>query len=282
MILLNYSKFLFVLLIIMSNSVLAFNEEELRSQIIRDQIEQTIETEKEVLRETERYKRIYNICSETIEFSKTQYAWESAKQISNLIFNPLDEVAHINETKKTVSKRLHHDLTSKEFLLATSDCGYSSQQKNDLILSLIIMDSSGKILGAVGVVKVMKWLNSARLLLQAKSKNLMRVLYSLGFGMGTYTLYNMYQSKDEVSVNKNNKNAIKVNKDNFSEIFQTETIDSTTIAIANSIEEKAIKKISKLEKLLESDDLSEIERAKLEKKLEKYVRLKIKMQLRRS
>lgn len=275
----KYSSVIFIILAY-SFSSMAFDRLEVQSELIQEKIQQKQEVKNDLIRRTIRYKRLYKICSNTIEFSKVQYAWDSAVQISNLIFANPDEIIHLKKTKKTVSKKLHDDLSSKAFLLAASDCRLSSNQRNDLILSLIIMDSSGKIIGITGMVKLFKWINSARIILTKKSRKLAYSLYTLGLGAGIYSAYEQYAQKETIALNRDKDDATEVTNSNFTSVFNTNELDENTIDISNSIINKIEFQINKLENKLQSLDLIDEQRDAIEDRINVLEKTIYKIEMR--
>lgn len=233
--------------------------------------EKKVEIRIQNIRLSKSYERIYEICSNTIELTKLRYTIAAAEQVGSLAFGSVDEIIHILKTKQGLSSLLLEDLYSDGFAQAIKDCRYSKEQTNILVISLIILDSSGKLLGGIGVFKLFKVLTKYLQIIKRRSIKTYYALMTAGF---TSTAYHFYKSTFEEEVLTGTGSVINEAKDLELIINEGQTADDHLDDFEYMVLNRLKNKLEDLLFLLENDQLSNQETVSIQNEIEE-VRIKI-------
>lgn len=224
------------------------------------------------LRSLDSYKRIHKICSTPLEFSKLQYAYSSASQVMSLATGSELELRHISKSKKVISRLLYKDLESEGFHQALRDCRYTLRQTKTLIVSLLILDSSGKLLGTAGVISSFRL---AKKLLGAIKKKSLKVYYGVlasGIVGSVYEIFNKFRT-DTVGVTDSADieiSSIADLENLYDDDSESDDLEEFSMQIIKQLESK----ISNLEGVLDSSEIEGKERDSIIKEIER-INLKI-------
>ncbi len=103
-----------------------------------------------ILRQSNTYKRVFNICSTAYDLSKSVYAKAAAKEAAQMLLMNVETWEDKLVQNYTVSELLENDLTHEGFHLAMQDCGYNEGREKLFVINLLALDVFGK-LGGVGL-----------------------------------------------------------------------------------------------------------------------------------
>lgn len=218
------------------------------------------------LRGLDSYKRIYSICSTPLEFSKLQYVYSSASQVMSLATGSEVELNHISKSHKGISRLLYEDLESQGFHQAIKDCKYSLNQTKMLIASLLILDSSGKLLGTVGVIFSFRFARKILGAIKKKSLSLYYGVIASGVAGSFYEVFNKFRPE---TVDDSSSTDILITSVEDLEHLYDEGVDNNDIEEFSLLIIKQLEsKIKRLELILEEDVIEESDRQEVIKELE--------------
>lgn len=158
------------------------------------------------LRDTDAYRRIYQICSENFNLSKFEYAKYSAQHVLEIGSLNTDVIEETLLATNYSSPELIKDLDHPAFDLAMKDCGNGVTQTVSFIVNLLLVDSVGKLVGTIGVLTFYKYLTLAIKRLAFKSPKSLLALKALGFGFGINEIWKYFNPEKEQAPSKVNPN----------------------------------------------------------------------------
>jgi len=256
---------LYILMFSFMNSV--FAKEDDAYKYLQDQY-RDIETSR--VRALESYKRIYKICSRSLEITKLQYAKAAAAQVLALSSGSESEIKHIIENKKSISQLLYNDLESEGFFQAIQDCRYTPKQTRALILSLIILDTSGKILGGVGVITFFKVVAKAVKFIKYRYRKLYYGLIATGIGVTIYDLYKrLFKNETIAHFEDSDSHTLITSIEDLKDVVNDQEEVDDLANLSMKIISSHRSKVSALYKKLDNDDLSTQDTSKIEERIRK-------------
>ncbi|MDG0817715.1 hypothetical protein [Bdellovibrio svalbardensis] len=243
-------------------SSMAASTEEVRQAVLMRQ--KALEmTRLQNLRVTDTYQRIFKICSVGLEYSKLAYVYESVKQTVNLGSFDTNEYNRIFANKLGISSMLAHDLRHDAFFVATNDCRLTQDQRDYFVMSLITLDLSGKLLGAVGVYGVFKASSAAYKTLRELSKTAFYALTSSGAVLAVFNFYQ--QLTGDAQNSEPTEEQAQSTKEQIQQHFDLNGLQSETLDIQQQVLQILNAERASLLEQLAQDPANEALKARMQK-----------------
>lgn len=218
------------------------------------------ETQKQVIRQSESYKRLFKMCSTSGDLSRLIYVYGSVSQTVNLGLLNGSEVTRMLHDKSGLSAMLAYDLSQDGLFLATADCGMTQDQRDYFVMSLITLDLSGKLLGAAGVVGIYKATTSIMSFIRSKSVLAQRLISASGIAYGAFQFYRQL-SPESVKVYKQEHPEV-LTEDSILDHFNIEKIKDETAQLKMSVLASLDREILEIDQKLTNLELnSEIDKS---------------------
>ena len=160
------------------------------------------QAQKESLRQTETYKRIFPVCNGQAHIKQLTYVYAASEQVLKLSSGDTQEYERFSQQTHKLSALLEKDLNQVGFYLALNDCGYSSEATSRFIASLILLDASGKLLGVVGVITAYKFSLKLMKAVLSYSKLAAGTLTLGSFSYAVYQVYHELKKQKELAANE--------------------------------------------------------------------------------
>lgn len=152
-----------------------------------------------LLRQSQTYKRVYPICSETVAWGKSQYTLAAALEVPSIPLSALTGDTYLIEQKLSqdylASMLLEHDIKHPGYEQALNDCGYNDEQKFMFMLNLFAINSFGAVfsvsailLAAKKVAGIMKKRKDSGTRLKDRYPKTIRTIFWLSTGIVAYEL----------------------------------------------------------------------------------------------
>lgn len=212
------------------------------------------ETQKQVIRQSESYKRLFKMCSTSGDLSRLIYVYGSVSQTVNLGLLNGSEVTRMLHDKSGLSAMLAYDLSQDGLFLATADCGMTQDQRDYFVMSLITLDLSGKLLGAAGVVGIYKATTAIMSFIRSKSVLAQRLISASGIAYGAFQFYRQL-SPESVKVYKQEHPEV-LTEDSILDHFNIEKIKEETSQLKISVLASLDREIFEIDQKLANLELS--------------------------
>lgn len=259
-----YILFFLAPLVSIANGVSAGDQSSIQLESFRLQSQIREQSRLNRIRSIESYKRIYSICSSPVELSKLNYSFQSAKQVMSIGFTfDKIEVERLMGSDNLLSQQLKSDLDSEAFTVAIKDCGYNLEDTRRLILSLILTDVSGKLVGAVGVLTGYRLIGRGFMKLKVSMPKFYKAFFGVSIASGVYYAYKQFfgsHSTESSFAQEGDENAVIVSSAADLDLqFKTEESRKQMIDFALITIESLEDEIHASEQLINSGELTEQE-----------------------